>query len=64
MKTFYCVTSSYAHNRKTIANITDKVEAEQIPKNTFTHTIRADIYTDWFDSMEDAEKFAEDSRKV
>ena len=51
---FYCVTSSFDDKGHTNAMITDCIESDQKPENTFKSTARKDIYSDWFDSIEEA----------
>ena len=40
------------------------VEAVEKPENRSTSTRRKDIYTDWFDSREEAEKFIEEAKRA
>ena len=64
MKTFWCVTTS-VDNRGTVrAAITNFVEAVCKPENTSTSTSRKDIYNDWFEDHEEAEKFVEEARSA
>ena len=62
VKTWYCVTSSYDDHGRTTAAITATMEAEEKPDNSYRSTSRKDIYNDWFDSQEEAQQFAEDTR--
>lgn len=64
MKTYYCVTSKFDDKGNGWAGITNKVEADEKPESTFKSTTRADIYTDWFDSYDEAEEFVRDSVKA
>ena len=64
MKTYYCVTSKWDDRGNGWAGITSKVEAEEKPESTFNSTPRADVYTDWFDSYDEAEKYVRDVDKA
>lgn len=63
-KTFFIVTSSYNDKGKIVANITGTIEAEERPKTQFATVHGKDIYNDFFDSREEAEKFVDDSKKA
>lgn len=63
MKTWYCVTSTYDDHGKTTAAITATMEAEEKPDNSYRSTSWKDIYTDWFDSHEEAQQFVTDTRR-
>lgn len=58
MKTWYCVTSSFDNRGRVTANITATKEAE----STYTSTSRKDIYNDWFESLDEAQAFAAQSK--
>ena len=62
MKTWYCVTSSFDNRGRVTANITATKEAETCPKSTYTSTSRKDIYNDWFESLDEAQAFAAQSK--
>lgn len=62
MKTWYCVTSSFDDKGRAVAAITGTKEAETCPESTFTSTRRKDIYNDWFETIEEAQKWAEQAR--
>ena len=47
-----------------MANIVDIKEAEEKPESTFVRTTRKDIYTDWFESEEAANKYVEETRNA
>ena len=64
MKTYYCVTSSFDDKGRVTANITNIIESEQKPENTYASTKRKDIYNDWFDSEEEAKKYIEESKNA
>lgn len=63
-KVFWCVTSTYDDQGRVTAAITATKEAACKPQQTFTNARRKDIYNDWFDSREEAEKFMEEARKA
>jgi hypothetical protein len=44
------------------ATITESVETEEQPADSYVSTSRKDIYTDWFESREEAKKFVSDAR--
>lgn len=62
METYYCVKSSVDNHGHMTATITESVEAEKQPADTYISTSRKDIYTDWFESREEAEQFVRDAR--
>ena len=64
MKRYWCVTTSCDDKGQVIAHITSIVESAEKPENSFTHTGHRDIYNDWFDSREEAEKFVEEAEKA
>ena len=64
LRTFSCVTSSFDDRGRVAAAITRTVEAAEKPENNCSSTGRKDIYNDWFDSREEAEKFVEEAKKA
>lgn len=62
MKTWYCVTSSFDDKGRVTAAVTATREAESKPDSGFTSTARKDIYTDWFESLEEAQAFVEEAK--
>lgn len=62
IKTFWCVTTKIFDSGRVIAAITRKIEADSIPLDTFKSTSRYDIWNDWFDNREDAEKRVEEAK--
>ena len=64
MNTYWCVTTSIDDRGKIISRITATKEAARKPENSCTSTARRDIYTDWFDSRIEAEKFVEESKRA
>lgn len=59
MRTFYCVATTIKDNGQCSCNIVDTVEAETKPENKCKSTSHADYYTDWFETLEDAQNFVE-----
>jgi hypothetical protein len=53
--------STYKDNGDSWCGIIQKQVAEERPKSFYKCTPRADIYVDWFDCYEDAEKFIKES---
>lgn len=64
MKTYWCVTTSIDNMGKVISAITNKFEAVCKPESTLKSTSKKDIYNDWFDSLEEAEKFVEEAKRA
>lgn len=64
MKTYWCVTTSIDNMGKVISAITSKAEAVCKPESTLKSTSKKDIYNDWFDSSEEAEKFVEEAERA
>ena len=64
MKTYYCVTSAVDDHGRMTAAVTESLEAQKRPENSFTSTRRKDIYKDWFDSRAAAEEFAREARSA
>ena len=64
VKRFWCVTTSFDDWGRVISHITGSVDAAVKPANESKSTARRDIYTDWFDSREEAEQWVEDARRA
>lgn len=64
LKMFWCVTSTYDDRGRVTAAITATKEAVSRPEQTCTSTNRKDIYHDWFDSQEEAQKFVEEAKRA
>lgn len=64
MNTYYCVTSTYDDRGRVTANITSRSLADVKPENSYQNTPRKDIYNDWFETYEEAAKFADGARKA
>ena len=63
-KTWYCVVSSFDDRGRVTANITASKLADEKPESSFTSTSRKDVYADWYDSYEAAEKAVQDARNA
>jgi len=59
-KTYYCVTASVDDRGTVKAAITNVIQAVCKPDNISTSLKRKDVYKDWFDSRDEAEKFVEE----
>lgn len=57
MKTWYCVTSSFDDRGHVTAGITDVREQEEKPESRFKSTFHKDIYSEWFESIEEAKDY-------
>ncbi len=64
MRKFWCVTTSFDNRGNVTSGITDCIEADEMPKGVFMSTKQKDIYSDWFDSLEEAQEFVEEARQV
>lgn len=64
MKTYWCVTTSVDDRGKVILAITSTVESACKPEGTSKSTRLKDIYNDWFESLDDAEKFVEEAKRA
>lgn len=64
MKTYYCVTSTWNNRGTGTAMITQSIKADKKPQNTYTSTLKRDIYNDWFGSKKEAEQFIRDSKNA
>ncbi len=63
MKKFYCVQSRFFDDGKVKA-ICYPVEAEEKPQNTSQSTRTNDIYCDYFDTYDEAQKYLADCQKA
>ena len=62
MKTYYVVCTSIYDTGRITSSIVDTVTAAEKPEQGFRSTDRRDTYVDYFESLEDARKFVEESR--
>lgn len=61
MKKYYGVITTYDDYGKVTANLIDVKEGDQKPENEFKSTEKKDIYIDWFESLQRANQFIEQS---
>lgn len=64
MMIWWGVTTSFDDAGRVVSHITSTVEADVKPKDTYTSTSKKDIYVDWFESREAAEKHVADAKKA
>ena len=62
MKKYFVVVSTFDNRGNVTASIVDTVEAEKKPEQGYKSTRSKDIYTDYFDSFEEAKEFVEEAR--
>lgn len=63
-KTWYCVTSTFDDKGRVTAAITSTCEAEVQPEGGFTSTKHKDIYHDWYESKEEADRAVEEAKEA
>lgn len=61
-KTYYCVTSAYHDSGRVTAAITMTIEAEEKPQDHRTEARDRDIYTEWYDNLQEANKAVTEAR--
>ncbi len=61
-KKYYCVTSAYHDSGRVTAAITMSIEAEEKPQDHRTEARDRDIYTEWYDDLEEANKAVAEAR--
>lgn len=64
MRTWYGVVSTFHDNGRVTAAVTRTVQATQKPERSFTSAKRRDIYLDWFDSKQEADRFVAEAKKA
>ena len=64
LKKFWCVTTRVYDSGRVVAAITREIEADSIPLDTFKSTSRYDIWNDWFDTREAAERRVDEAKKA
>lgn len=64
IRTWYAVTSCIMDDGRIRANVTGAKRCLKEPESSFTHTSRRDIYTDWFETREKADRFVEEARRA
>ena len=62
MKTYYCVTSSFHDSGRVTAAVTMALESEEKPQNTSRTMRDRDIYSDWYDNLDEANKAVAEAR--
>lgn len=62
MKTYYEVTTTFDDNGKVTSEITDTIEAEEKPVDTYESKDTMDVYKDWFDNKKAADNWIEQSK--
>lgn len=60
-KTYYVVSSVITETRASV-HLAGTVKAAEKPETKFRSTNRADYYLDYFDTLEEAEKFCNDNQ--
>lgn len=60
--TYYCVTTSIDDKGTVRAAITHVVDADCKPENSYRSLRHKDIYNDWFENPEDANKMVEEAK--
>ena len=61
MKKYYGVITTFDDHGKVTANLIDVKESDKKPENEFKSTKQKDIYIDWFESLQRANQFIEQS---
>lgn len=61
MKKYYGVITTFDDYGKVTANLIDVKESDKKPENEFKSTKQKDIYIDWFESLQRANQFIEQS---
>lgn len=62
IRTWYGVTSAIYDDGRILVKLMATTRCRKKPETSFTHLTRRDIYTDWFESQEEAERFVEESK--
>lgn len=63
MKTFYCVQTRFFNDGK-IRAICYPIEGTEKPRNEFHSTTLNDVYCDYFDTYDEADKFRKSCEKA
>ena len=64
VQTYYCVMSTFDDRGVSKGWLVEHREAESRPAGSMKETKHKDIYTDWFDSEEEAMKYLADFAKA
>lgn len=62
LKKFYCVTSAFHDSGQVVAAVTMTRQYAEKPDNHFTEGRDRDIYTEWYDNLEDANNAVREAR--
>jgi hypothetical protein len=62
MQKFYCVTTSYDDLGRVVSHITNVVEADCPPMDSFSSKRSYDVYNDWYSSLDAANAAVMDAR--
>lgn len=62
MKKYYVVVTTFDDRGRVVTNIVDTIKAKTKPELQCRSTRNADIYTDYFETLEEAKKFVEETR--
>lgn len=62
MKIYYCVATTIKDDGRATQNLVEERTCETKPENKCKTTSRADYYLDWFDTLEEAQLFVEQSK--
>lgn len=63
-RTWWCVVTTVYDDGRVTAHITDSQESVKQPESHSQSTSRRDIYSDWFESREEAEKIVEEAKRA
>lgn len=64
MKEYYVVVTTFDDRGRVTANIVDIIKSKTKPEPQCRSTRNADIYTDCFETLEEAKKFVEEAKIV
>lgn len=64
MKTYYQVLTSFDDKGNVVADIVGTVQATKMPESRYTSTKYFDVYSDWFESEEEARDFIEEAKEA
>ena len=62
MKKFYAVCTSVYDSGRITCNLVDVIQAEEMPEQRFKSTRSCDVYVNYFDCLEAAQAFIEETR--
>ena len=64
MKTYYSTTMSVYDDMRVVIAVTDSVQAESKPEDRCTEMRDRDVYTEWFDSIEEAKAYVKACKRA